>query len=412
MDTLEKALHDLTQTMLRKPIVELLSRKLPAHGIRLSKRRIEDLAAKVIEGKDLETELGPKYAAKLAAIELTAEDRKLLDSEADRITGELPDFVHRFVDEARVEILNVLKRRWRNEWAAQRREQDAFRKRLEAHWGAGLRTLRMLITIAREYGSDINNAGRKTGKKPSKSFEMLTRLHARSCQVAEEIVCLMSNGFADGAMARWRTLHEITAVSHLIQVHGDALAERYERHHVVESRKAALQYQKHQERLRQEPISKEELETIEAEYDRALEKYGPAFKGEYGWAAEHLKKGNPSFADIQQAAGIDYLAPYYKMASHNVHANPKGVLFKLGLIGDASILLAGPSNAGLADPGHTAALALVHVSRLLLDFSPTLDNSVRIKIMTALEVEVGAPLGKAHEELDDREKARRSGKNT
>jgi hypothetical protein len=57
MDTLEKALHELEQTMLRKPLVDLLSNKLPAHGIRLSRRRVEELAGRIIEGKDVESEL-------------------------------------------------------------------------------------------------------------------------------------------------------------------------------------------------------------------------------------------------------------------------------------------------------------------------------------------------------------------
>ena len=40
-------------------------------------------------------------------------------------------------------------------------------------------------------------------------------------------------------MARRLTLHEIAAVGCLIRRHGDELAERYEQHQIVESRKAA-----------------------------------------------------------------------------------------------------------------------------------------------------------------------------
>lgn len=408
MGPLEKVMHEHAMSMLRKPIEDLLSRKLPAHGIKLPKRRINELAGRIAEGKDLETELGPEYADKLAAMVLTDEEAKLLDSEADRIANELSDVNRRFAAEFSVQILAVLKRKWRKEWAAQRRDHDGFRKRLETHWGEGLQGLRMLVTVSREYGSDINNAGRTTGQQPSKTFEMLTRLHARACQVAEEVVCLLGNGLADGAMARWRTLHEIAAVAHLIQLHGDDLAVRYERHQIVESWKGAQQYQKHQKRLRQEPIDNETLESIKTEYDRAIKNYGQEFKTQYGWAAAHLKKSAPTVKDIQEAAGIDYLAPYYKMASHNVHANPKGVMFKLGLVGEADILLAGSSNAGLADPGHATALSLVHMSALLLDFFPTLDNMVRVKIMHQLEAETGEALLAAHKKQKDEERIRRA----
>ncbi|WP_224497072.1 DUF5677 domain-containing protein [Bradyrhizobium septentrionale] len=46
-------------------------------------------------------------------------------------------------------------------------------------------------------------------------------LHARSCQITQEIIWLLSGGFADAAMARWRTLREATAVASLIGEHGE-----------------------------------------------------------------------------------------------------------------------------------------------------------------------------------------------
>ena len=108
----------------------------------------------------------------------------------------------------------------------------------------------MLTTIAREYGREVKRPAEGADiRNTTKSFEILFSLHGRACQVAEEVVCLLSNGFADGAMARWRTLHEIAAVGCLIRDHGDELAERYEQHQVIEAWKAALQYQRHRKRL-------------------------------------------------------------------------------------------------------------------------------------------------------------------
>jgi hypothetical protein len=92
------------------------------------------------------------------------------------------------------------------------------------------------------------------------------------------------------------------------------------------------------------------------------------------------------------------------MASHNVHANPKGVFFKLGLLGETDTLLAGPSNAGLADPGHATALSLVLISSLLLHLYPTLDNNIVMKVIQELGGEIGSALLSAHKKLeaDDR----------
>jgi hypothetical protein len=87
------------------------------------------------------------------------------------------------------------------------------------------------------------------------------------------------------------------------------------------------------------------------------------------------------------------------MASQNVHANPKGVFLKLGLLSESQVLLAGPSNAGLADPGHGAALSLTQVTAALAGLQPTLDNNVALQMIVQLVEEIGAAFGQAHERL-------------
>lgn len=202
-------------------------------------------------------------------------------------------------------------------------------------------------------------------------------------------------------MAPWRTLHEIAAVAFQIQRFGDDLAERYLLHAAIDARKAALQYQRHYERLGYEPIGQDELDAREKRYAGLIARYGKPFRNAQGWAAKHLGMDDPSFADIQEAALIDHLAPF----RWPVHANPKGVLFKLGLVGEPNILLAGPSNAGLADPGHAAALSLVQISNALLHLKPTVDYIVMMKIMQSLTGEIGEALITAQKKLEEEERS-------
>lgn len=66
-----------------------------------------------------------------------------------------------------------------------------------------------------------------------------------------------------------------------------------------------------------------------------------------------------------------------KLASHNIHANPRGILFKLGLMScEEDILLAGPSNAGLADRAQGCALSLSQITVALLTIRPNHDKLV------------------------------------
>jgi len=139
---------------------------------------------------------------------------------------------------------------------------------------------------------------------------------------------------------------------------------------------------------------------VQKAYDAVIARFGPEFgKGDYGWAGHHLGKAKPTFKDIERAAGIDHLRAHYRMASHNVHANPKGVFFKLGMLTESQVLLAGPSNAGLCEPGQCAALSLAQVSAALGRLQSTLDNNVALQMIVQLVAEVAEAFGQAHERL-------------
>ena len=71
--------------------------------------------------------------------------------------------------------------------------------------------------ISRESGDLFNES---FGKNNDQVFFVLWRLHARSCQITMEILALLKSGFADGAHARWRTLHEIAVTALFIKQQG------------------------------------------------------------------------------------------------------------------------------------------------------------------------------------------------
>jgi hypothetical protein len=411
-DEVNKWIHDLPRQLAR----EMVEKKLGEQKIKLSKKRLNGLIDQLLGGEeDIQLDAGPRH--KNMSVEFTDEDSVWLDKRGTELIQKLPAIIEHASEGFSTIILTNLKKKWRSEQRQQQRDMDGFRKRLDERWGAGLEGLRLLVTIAREFSDGFNKDGHAAGGGSNpQAFDVLRRLHARSCQVADEVICLLSNGFADGAMARWRTMQEIAAVAYLIGQHGDSLAERYVAHQVVEARGAAIQYRKYQDRLGQEPITDIEYDKIEKAYQAALQIYGDAFAGQYGWAAEYAgkkKKPNvtkkkdkgPSMADIQEAASIDHMGPYYRMASHNVHANPKGVFFKLGLIGESEVLLAGPSNAGLTDPGHATALSLMQISSALMKQNPTIDNVAAVKVMQRLADEVGAALFAAHNKLEEDERS-------
>lgn len=146
-------------------------------------------------------------------------------------------------------------------------------------------------------------------------------------------------------------MHEIAVVASFIAANGEDLAERYVLHQAVESKRAADDYARCQPRLGYEPLAEKELKAVKKSYNAVIAKFGPEFaKGDYGWAGHHIGKTRPTFKDIETVR-IDHFRAHYRLASHNVHANPKGVFFALGMLPETQVLLAGSGNAGLADPG-------------------------------------------------------------
>jgi hypothetical protein len=229
-------------------------------------------------------------------------------------------------------------------------------------------------------------------------------LHSRGCRTGKEILTLLKTGYADGANARWRALHEISIVIAFIAKYGNDTAERYLRHEVIESHKAALEYQEYYKKLGYEPLSEEKLEKIKREYDSLIVKYGKSYKEQYGWAADDLKLRNPKISQIEKDVKLDHFRPYYRMASHSIHLNPKGIIFPLGLMDlTKPILLAGPSNAGLADPGQCMVISLNQITADLLSLKPSVTTIVYQKVMNQFVTEICKNFAQAHEILQKEE---------
>jgi len=87
------------------------------------------------------------------------------------------------------------------------------------------------------------------------------------------------------------------------------------------------------------------------------------------------------------------------MASDNVHANARAIRFKLGLPDGDVMLLAGASDAGLADPGDGAAMSLLQLTTALLTSKPNIDSLVMCAMLTNLRDQIGTEFLKAHKAL-------------
>jgi Family of unknown function (DUF5677) len=268
-----------------------------------------------------------------------------------------------------------IKKKMRKVLAKERKKRAKFEKRLYLRWKKALDLFEAVFLLGRDSGAEFNQQVRPFAVKENDLvFEVLTRIHAHACFIMSATLTLLKSGHAGDALARARTLHELDVTAQFIQKGGNELADKFLLYQVVESLKAAKLYDQYYAQLGYEPLDPETIPNLEHQVNKYRAKFGEQFsqkvaKGSYGWASEALNKKQPTFEDLEAAVGLSHMRPHYKLASEAVHASVKGILFDIGDLGTLRFILAGPINAGLADPGSMALTSFHRCTTLLLCYT-------------------------------------------
>ena len=386
-------------------VAQMLREKVDSAGHTISDEDSERLAKHLLsgsketfvwdEGNDSDDEV---------KLELTDEDVSKVEAQIDEFTeSELPEIIEKTKDDAAAAILKTLKEDWPNQKAHTEEVGGGFLDRLEHDWGDAFDLQRMMIVISREVGQEfIDWVNEERDRRKSLKHGALLKLHARGCQVAMEIVCLMSNGFADGAFGRWRTLHEIAVVATILSDAGEELARRYLDHEYIEAKRAMDHFKINYDALGYDEPSQEWIDTVEKDYQRCLDEHGNSFGQNHGWANEYLGTKKATFLDLERAAGHIGSRSQYVFASYNVHASPKGINFRLGLVEQNETLLTGMSNVGFFEPGMGLAQSLVQLNLSILKDRWDFDTLVVAQILLCIRGEVPDAFHKVQNEIEMR----------
>ena len=280
-----------------------------------------------------------------------------------------------------------------------------FLERQREKWGTAFDRLRALLEAVIELGGEFNvQYAPAAANETDYLFDALRRLHARACLLSNEVLWMMEGGFASGAMARWRTLHEISVVAFFLKEHGQSVAERYLLHDRIDTCKAARQYQTYCGRLGREPLSAEVLQKLEEVRNDLCVRFGRAYGEDWGWASQALGLQRPSFADIERSINLDHMRPYFKLACYSNHAGSKGLRYDLGnalVPVGREVLLAGPSDAGFFDPGYSTAISLFQVTVCLLTHHVTITTLVTLNALDRMVGEVEDAFADAEAKLEE-----------
>ena len=289
------------------------------------------------------------------------------------------------------EVLKTLRRSAPKMLRERRSQLRSFEKGNFRRWKKAFDLFEMMIVMAEELG-ELNDAALRSRAQQEQDykFEALSQLHPRAVLVSREILCLLKGGFPDAALARWRTLHELTVTSMFIANQDQKIALNYLASFVFRSLRAAKQYNEHAERANLDSFSDEDINDLEAACDEVEQQIGGRLRADYDWAKFAFPPKNITFYDIEKRVGMDHWRPRYRWASQHSHAGHRPADRMLGLVETADpILLVGPSNSGFTDPLHMAAISLAEMTTTFMLYVENLDRLVHAKMMLQLSDELG-----------------------
>jgi hypothetical protein len=354
--------------------------KLKKAGVRLSdseRRRVREAADEYMRTNDLSVFASAIKRKRNINIEITDAD---LERFTERVTKAHEEHIGIAIQKfARMRAQAAAA--WADlevEWTKAIRE--GFESRLARTWRKPLRLyarfLRLVAYVGELATEHINEQQLLVSSRLAKALLML---HARAFAIAGEIETLIRSGYPDGAAARWRTLHEISVTAAFLVEHGEDAAARYLDHFTCEQLKSARFYEQHRQALGEDPLDPGFIKTLEDEVDALKKQYGDAFRHDNGWAAHTLQLKKVNFTDIESAVKLDFMRPYYRGASEQVHASSRGAVMRSGLINQHSTvdkLVAGPSSYGFADAAINSTRSLLMTTISLTRVAPTVDTSV------------------------------------
>jgi hypothetical protein len=321
-------------------------------------------------------------------------DRVLSKEELEKAA---PQIAKDIIDQIAAYIRRTLIHRAPRELRKARREDREFEKRNLRRWRKAFNVMEMLWHVAAETGGTFNDEERpKIGAERDFRCEALIHIHARATLVASECISLMKSGYPDGALSRWRTLHELNVIAAFLLNNPHNVALRYLLSFEFRALDAAKQMKKYAARSHIEPPSDAEIIALENRCKTHTERLGPNIgKGDYGWASEVIAKKKPNLLDLEESVGLDHWRPRFKWASQHNHGGhrPSGSLLAT-TESRAPVFAIGQSNSGMVDPLHMTAISLTHVTVSLLHSRPhDIGRAICAKVLFDLSNEVGKAAG-------------------
>jgi len=143
-------------------------------------------------------------------------------SPSDKLTSEGSDFIANLITDYQQKTMF-------EEVMSFRVEEQRYLAIQEQAWAAAFVTSEAMYLMVLEAGNDYIRHVNELSKTEdiSHTFTALQYINAKTLQQFLEITTLIKNALYDGAIARWRSMYELSVVASFIKKHGDHVAKAY-----------------------------------------------------------------------------------------------------------------------------------------------------------------------------------------
>lgn len=254
-----------------------------------------------------------------------------------------------------------------------RRDEQRLAKRMRQVWGRADVAFQANNYIGYELGAHVARSSKQHGPK----MLALIGAHGRALRTASEVRQLAMSGFHAAATARWRSLHELSVLSHVLNEADPEVSERYLAYARIEQLRDLEHFQRHAEALNRNPFGPDEVERIERQAAETVERWGPEMIKENGWALPLFpNQKRVTFIDLESLAGLSHMRPFYRLGNNHIHSGPRAGelnLTDLTSRGTPAITVGASVFGDIAETCHgamisvhqaTAALVSAHLNEL------------------------------------------------
>ncbi|WP_447775419.1 DUF5677 domain-containing protein [Pseudomonas chlororaphis] len=201
---------------------------------------------------------------------------------------------------------------------------------VEKLWGKAADQLNMLRHLMAEWNEAATKLKKGAYANPHTALA-LSKLTARAYSVVGEIIALARSGYADGALARWRSLHEICVIAMFLRKQSDKCAKMYLSHSLIEELRL-IESEKNNGTIGINGVEDDQyLRSLKKQKKQLVGTFGPAFSKDYGWASVELGCAKTTFRELESNVGMALLRQGYQHANSAIHGGALAALTRISL---------------------------------------------------------------------------------